>query len=56
LSQVLETHDPETFVEASGHLDWDTKMNEEYHTLMVNYTWDLVALMKGRKLVRCEWV
>jgi hypothetical protein len=24
LSQVSETHDPETFVEASGHRDWDT--------------------------------
>jgi hypothetical protein len=44
LSQVSETHDPETFAEASGHLDWDTTMNEEYHSLMVNDTWDLVPL------------
>jgi hypothetical protein len=31
-------------------------MNEEYHSLMVNHTWDLVPLPKGRKLVRCKWV
>jgi hypothetical protein len=56
LAQVSETHDPETFVEASGHPDWDTTMNEEYRSLMENDTWDLVPLPKGRKLVRCKWV
>jgi hypothetical protein len=44
LAQVLETHDPKTFAEASGHPDWDTTMNEEYHSLMENDTWDLVPL------------
>jgi hypothetical protein len=45
------THDPKTFVEASAHLYWDKSMNEEYHSLMENDTWDLVPLLKGRKLV-----
>jgi hypothetical protein len=31
-------------------------MNEEYHSLMANDTWDLVPLPKGRKLVRWKWV
>jgi hypothetical protein len=31
-------------------------MNEEYQSLMVNDTWDLVPLSKGRKLVRCKCV
>ena len=31
-------------------------MNEEYHSLLSNDTWDLVPLPKGCKLVRCEWV
>ena len=31
-------------------------MDEEYHSLMVNDTWDLVPLPKGRTLVRCKWV
>jgi hypothetical protein len=56
LVQVLETHDPKTFAEALGHPYWDTTMNEEYHSLMANDTWDLVPLPKGRKLVRCKWV
>jgi hypothetical protein len=38
------------------HPDWDTTMNEEYHSLMANDTWDLVPFLKGRKLVRCKWV
>jgi hypothetical protein len=31
-------------------------MNEEYHSSMVNNTWDLVPILKGRKLVTCELV
>jgi hypothetical protein len=31
-------------------------MNEEYCSLMENDTWDLVPLLKGRKLVICKWV
>jgi hypothetical protein len=56
LDQVSRNHDPETFVEASGHPDWDTTMNEEYRSLMTNDTWDLVPLSKGRKLIICKWV
>jgi len=36
--------------------DWEAAMNEEYHSLLANDTWDLVPLPKGRKLVRCKWV
>jgi hypothetical protein len=56
LAQVSETHDPEKFVEASGHPYWDTTMNEEYRSLMENDNWDLVPLPKGIKLVICKWV
>ena len=31
-------------------------MAEEYSSLMKNHTWDLVPLLKGRKLVRYKWV
>ena len=31
-------------------------MNEEYRSLMVNDTWDLVPLLKGLKIVICKWV
>jgi hypothetical protein len=31
-------------------------MDEVYRSLMENDTWDLVPLLKGRKLVRCKWV
>jgi hypothetical protein len=56
LYQVSNIHDPKTFEEALGHPDWDTTMNEEYLSLMVNDTWDIVPLLKGRKIVRCKWV
>ena len=50
LAQVSENHDPIFFAEASGNLDWDAAMDEEYHSLMVNNTWDLVPLPKERNL------
>ena len=32
-------------------------MNEKkYHSLMENDNWDLVPLLKGRKIVICKWV
>jgi hypothetical protein len=31
-------------------------MNEKYHSLMGNDTWDLVPLPKGRKFVKCKRV
>ena len=31
-------------------------MEEEYHSLLKNETWELVNLPLGRKLVKCKWV
>jgi hypothetical protein len=56
LAQVLKTHDLKIFAKALGHPNWDTTLNEEYHSLMTNDTWDLVPLLKGRKLVQRIWV
>jgi hypothetical protein len=56
LAQVLETHDPKTSTKYFGHPDWNTIMNEEYRSLIKKDAWDLVPLLKGRKLVRCKWV
>eukprot|EP00253_Pinus_taeda_P034901 PITA_34901 len=47
LAHGLVNHDPDTFAEASGHPYWDATMNEEYHSLLENDTWDLVPLPKG---------
>jgi hypothetical protein len=54
LAQVSKTHDLKTFAKDSIHPDWDITMSEEYCSLLVNDTWDLVPLPKGRKLVRCK--
>eukprot|EP00253_Pinus_taeda_P001647 PITA_01647 len=38
LAQASTNYDPDTFVEASNHLDWDTAVNEEYRSLLANDT------------------
>ena len=50
MAQVSENHDPENFVEALGNPEWDVAMDEEYCSLMVNDTWDLVHLPKEENL------
>jgi hypothetical protein len=51
LAQVSKTHDPETFAKASGHPDWDTTMNEEYHSLMETILGILYLFQKEEKLL-----
>jgi len=31
-------------------------MKEKYNSFMINNTWDLVSLPKGRKWVWCKWI
>ena len=31
-------------------------MEEEFHLLQKNDTWELVIVPQGRKLVKCKWV
>ena len=38
LAQFSENHDLEIFAEASGNLDWNATMDEEYRSLMENDT------------------
>lgn len=48
--------DPQKFLEAIGHPEWDCAMEEEYSSLMRNHTWDLYPLPKGGNMVRYHWV
>jgi hypothetical protein len=55
LAQVSENYNPNIFAEASGNLEWDATMKEEYNSLLANDTWALVPLFEGKKLFRCKW-
>jgi histone deacetylase 1/2 len=35
---------------------WEIAMQEEYDFLIVNNTWSLVPLPKGRKPIFCKWM
>ncbi len=51
--------EPQTMKEALKGKDakkWEITMQEEYDSLVVNNTWSLVALPKGRKPISCKWV
>eukprot|EP00253_Pinus_taeda_P001628 PITA_01628 len=46
LAHASANYDIDTFAKASGHPNWDVVMNEEYRSVSINYTWDLVPLPK----------
>lgn len=47
LSDALESHDASK---------WEEAMEDEYHSLLTNGTWELTTLPKSRKAVGCKWV
>jgi hypothetical protein len=54
LAQVPENIYLKTFKEAFSQPKWDATMNEDFCSLMMNDTRDIVPLPRGRKLVKCK--
>ncbi len=53
------SEEPQTMEEVLNGEDakeWEITMQEEYDSLLVNNTWSLVPLPKGRKPISCKWV
>jgi histone deacetylase 1/2 len=53
------SEEPQTVEEVLNGEDakkWEIAMQEEYDSLLVNNTWSLVPLPKGRKPISCKWV
>ena len=44
MNWVLETFNPDTYVDAQGQPKWENYMDEEYESLMKNKTWELIPL------------
>ena len=49
-------YDPQSYLKACHDPRWKTTMEEEFHSLQENETWELVPLPPKRKLVQCKWV
>jgi Fic family protein len=56
---IAFSEEPQTVEEALNGKDaknWEMAMQEEYNSFVVNNTWSLVPLPKGRKPISCKWV
>jgi hypothetical protein len=54
--RVIQEVEPTSFEQAVGNPKWDNAMDEEMAALDANVTWELVALPKDKKTIRCKWV
>jgi hypothetical protein len=54
--RVIQEVEPTCFEQAVGNPKWDNAMDEEMAVLDANVTWELVALPKDKKAIRCKWV
>ena len=53
---MLIGSDPQKFQQACNDPRSQTTMEEEFHSLQENETWELVPLPPKRKLVQCKWI
>lgn len=56
VSNLNKITEPSSFVEANSDPNWVNAMNEEMEALLLNKTWVLCDLPKGRKPIGCRWV
>jgi hypothetical protein len=54
--RVIQEVEPTCFEQAVINPKWDNAMDEEMVALDANATWELVALPKDKKVIRCKWV
>jgi hypothetical protein len=54
--KVIQEVEPTCFEQAVGNPKWDNAMDEKMAALDANATWELVALPKNKKAIRCKWV
>ena len=50
---ILDTSDPESYVDAHGKPKWEQAMQHEMHSLEENHTWDLVPQLTENNVVKC---
>jgi hypothetical protein len=53
---LVQSLDPQSYGEVVENPFWESAMQEEYKSLLENWTWDLVPFPSGRKIFRCRWV
>ena len=53
---ILIGFDPHTYHQDFNEPIWQTTMEDEFHSLQENETWELVPLPPKRKLVQCKWI
>ncbi len=54
--KVIQEVEPTCFEQVVKNPKWDNAMDEEMVALDANATWELVALPKDKKTIRCKWV
>jgi hypothetical protein len=56
MHDISTNHVPTGVEEAMKNPKWTLAIREEMEALMKNKTWNLVALLRGKKIVGCKWV
>jgi hypothetical protein len=54
--RIIQEVEPTCFEQAVENPKWDNAMDEEMAAFDANATWELVALPKDKKPIRCKWV
>jgi hypothetical protein len=56
MTQVMNTDEPQCYVEGSRKNEWNQAMQVEFNALVRNDAWDLVSLPKGKDVISSKWL
>jgi hypothetical protein len=54
--RIIQEVEPTCFEQVVRNPKWVNAIDEEMVALDANVTWELVALLKNKKVIRCKWV
>jgi hypothetical protein len=56
MNRIFETCDIVSYSDAQGQPKWEQDMQDEMNSLFKNHTWDLVPRLRGKNIVKFQWV
>ena len=56
MAHFHDIYEPDTIKEALALPQWKEAMQEEYHSILANHTWELVPCLSHRKVIGAKWL
>jgi len=56
ITNMMNVVEPSSYKEANESNEWKIAIEQEYDSIIRNYTWKLVELPRGKQVIGCKWL